>query len=76
MEACSNGNIPIAKILICFKASIVQTDDDGWTCVDYLHHYFKTNEMNINSTRKIELENFLKFLENKQKLGLFIKNFN
>lgn len=75
MEACSNGNIPIAKILICFKASVVQADDDGWTCVDYLRHYCKTNKLKIDSKRFNELENFLKFLENKQKLGLLEKIF-
>lgn len=70
MEACLNGNIAIAKILICFKASVVQTDDDGWTCVDYLRHYYNVNEREVDSKRSDELQKFLKFLENKQKLGL------
>lgn len=71
MEACSKGFCKIAKWLIHSKANVLQTDDDGWTAVDYLQEHINFKEISLSDAELNNLRSLLGFLQQKQRNGNF-----
>jgi hypothetical protein len=65
MEACSLGNLDIAKILIQFKARISTKDDDDWTALEYLREFI-TNAKRLETAEKEKMNKFAEILKRKQ----------
>ena len=69
MEACSSGNIEIAKILIQFKARTSTKDDDDWTALEYLSEHI-LNAQGLDRQKRERLQKFAETLREKQMEGL------
>ena len=53
MEACSFGNVSIAKMLLQFKARASSKDDDDWTALEYLRECLKNERFNDSDKEKL-----------------------
>lgn len=65
MEACSLGNIGIARILLQFKARASTKDDDDWTALEYLRE-FVYNAKGLLKNERDRIQKFADTLREKQ----------
>uniref|UniRef100_A0A915DDJ5 MADF domain-containing protein n=1 Tax=Ditylenchus dipsaci TaxID=166011 RepID=A0A915DDJ5_9BILA len=70
MEACSNGFLDIAKILVTFQASVVLTDNNDWTAVDHMREFIR-NYRGMDEVKLKKMENFVVFMEDRQRKAGF-----
>ena len=68
MEACSFGNVSIAKILLQFKARASSKDDDDWTALEYLRECSR-NERTSGSDKE-KLQKLAELIAQRQSEGI------
>lgn len=67
MEACVNGHVAVARLLLTFKASVTKTNNSGHTALHFLRRFIE--EQDSDSTEKTECEKLAKEIEAKQRKG-------